>query len=373
MPVEESIARNELDVQDSRPRKCIFQDTTFYFVSVCTNANGACSLHGLLGRPINNELYLERAREHAVKLMSQRLETASASDAVLTALWSELAVPAARREMKDEAQEFHSGCFWRHMPESAKTAVITEILERDAAEACMQQLKADLIMQTRKVCCPGNNATVLTEIHSRMMSIYSSTEDYAELQNPCSDYDQLRVKFFLPTIQEARNIVEIISEILDDMTDPADREIFSPIIDVLLQIADTNVRYTRGLPEWFIQAAIPPYIKALGTEGHDYYLSIDELIEIAKAAHTSVVVTQCQGNELQIRGYHLEDDGTSPTFLELTGAKERGHFSRLVDFKTLSAAIKQQHAREEDSASKIKAPTASMVNTRPLVDNDVQC
>ena len=67
--LEECIAKSELDLEDGIPRKCVFQDSSYYFVRIRTNANGACGLHALLGKPVNNELYLEKARQYAVKLM----------------------------------------------------------------------------------------------------------------------------------------------------------------------------------------------------------------------------------------------------------------------------------------------------------------
>jgi len=369
--LEDSIANNELDIVNITPRRCVFQNSSYYFVRIQTNADGACGLHALFGKPVNNELYLDKARQLAVKLMQERLNTNSASDAVVTALWSELAVPAARRQMKNEAQQFHSGCFWRHMTRTAKTTVIKQIVEADAAEVRLHQLKVKLMIQARKAC-RSENDTVIRELQSRMNAIYPLINHYADILNPCPTHDDERLRFFLPTTREARNVVEIISDTLEDVTDTTHKEDFTMIIDILLQIADANILCTEGQPEWFLQEAIPIYLKALETEGHEYYLSLDELLEIAKASNTNLVVTQYQGAELEVIGQHLED-GSPPIFLELTGNSERGHFTRLMESRTVSASRQQDHRGLNAAATTVEQATKSSTVPTKVTPDGIEC
>ena len=49
-------------------------------------------------------------------------------------------------------------------------------------------------------------------------------------------------------------------------------------------------------PPGFLNDTFATYLDALATEGHEYYLSVAELIAIAEGVRANVVVTEMRGD-----------------------------------------------------------------------------
>ena len=71
-----------------------------------------------------------------------------------------------------------------------------------------------------------------------------------------------------------------------------------------------------------------PYLFALGTEGHEYYLAPEELLSVAEAIHANVVITRESATHFEVDSYTVGWPGEIAV-LVLRGA-QRGHFERLV-------------------------------------------
>ena len=62
-------------------------------------------------------------------------------------------------------------------------------------------------------------------------------------------------------------------------------------------------------PQGFATEAFSYYLEALATEGHNYYLSLEELLATAEAVGANVIITRLKDNQYRVYGQHLGCDG----------------------------------------------------------------
>ena len=99
-----------------------------------------------------------------------------------------------------------------------------------------------------------------------------------------------------------------------------------------------------GPPVGFEADTFACYLEALRTEGHDYYLSPDEVLAVAETVQANIVITRLEHGEYTVIGYNLGCQGDIAV-LVLRG-QQRGHFERLCNVRALDH-VQEQHNEEE--------------------------
>ena len=81
----------------------------------------------------------------------------------------------------------------------------------------------------------------------------------------------------------------------------------------------------------FRTEAFETYLQSLTTDGHSYYLAYDEVLAVAEAVPSNVVVTRREGEGFEVVGYHLGCPG-AVAVLVMHGLR-RGHYERLCTLR----------------------------------------
>jgi hypothetical protein len=146
---------------------------------------------------------------------------------------------------------------------------------------------------------------------------------------------------------------ELFSQ-LDAWRGEGDASFFNQVAYQLLSF-DERTKHSEVSPPHFLRDAFETYLEALATEGHEYYLSVAELIAIAEGVNANVVVTEMTGDAYEVIDCCFADeDGEVAVVVFSAGAsnRQRGHFERLCDGALWGAAASLTEAtrkrREEE-------------------------
>ena len=125
-----------------------------------------------------------------------------------------------------------------------------------------------------------------------------------------------------------------------------DVEPFLAVAYLLLDFGDTRNVQGGEEPQNFGTDTFGCYLAALSTEGHEYYLSMDELVEIAKSVRANLIITRLQGQRYKVVGQTLRGVGETAVLVMRGG--RRGHFDRLCNARLLDEVKELQRQQEED-------------------------
>ena len=211
----------------------------------------------------------------------------------------------------------------------------------------------------------------ITALYARLKPLYRSIEDFdvkafgdyatklETLMDPAGIYDFLR----LSLVQPQRGAEEIVArEILKLNEARGDGAGFEPLAYRLFEIDAIAKTHTEDPPPKFIHEAFETYLRTLTTDGHSYYLAIDEVLAIAEASNANVVVTRQEVGCYKVVGYRFGCPGAIAVLV--MHGERRGHYGRLctvseagqreADVKASRLADEQRRREEQRKRGKIK-------------------
>ena len=120
-------------------------------------------------------------------------------------------------------------------------------------------------------------------------------------------------------------------------------EAFEGIAHQLLEIDAIVKTRTEDPPHGFMRTAFDTYLRCLSTEGHSYYLAIDEVLAVAEATEANVVITRQEDEQYRVIGQHFGNNESTVALLVMHGEK-RGHFERLASMSEVHQRCTEREA-----------------------------
>ena len=114
-----------------------------------------------------------------------------------------------------------------------------------------------------------------------------------------------------------------------------------------------------------------PYLFALSTEGHEYYLAPEELLSVAEAIHANVVITRESATHFEVDSYTVGWPGEIAVVV-LRGA-QRGHFEQLVPASIYEKAKLlriEEKARQYEASRHFQHYQLGMSPSTVMTDDD---
>ena len=320
------------------------------YVSVRTNSDGACSLHAAFGVLVNGELFCGGARVLAARALESAFTSGQIGERlrrnVLSAIWAELARPAAVHCLyggDDPIRE--ASRFWQLASPALKTGALEQVSRQHATERSVDHARGELRVLSRAAFVPAAVGFIDALYHT-LKHQYSVITDFNDagvdgydtkleaMMDPDARYDGLRLAMLLPMRDAAASIADHIYVLSQQRDDGGS---FEDVAHKLLQIDAIEKTHSEDPPDTFIRDAFGTYLTAFSSEGHDYYLSPDEVTAVAEAAGCNVVVTRAEGRAYKVIDYHLAHEG--PIAVLVLRGLRRGHFERLCPVEEMHNVI----------------------------------
>lgn len=175
---------------------------------------------------------------------------------------------------------------------------------------------------------------------------------FAALSDPAPEYDVLRETLFLPRIDAAAAIGNDLIHLAGRWEGDGDVSIFDRIGSFLF-VFDEQTKHAAIEPCGYTDDVFDTYLAALATEGHEYYMSVWELLAVAEATHTNVIVTELLDNTYDIIGKYLGGHGNVAVVVPRGDGidRQRGHFERLCALDVYEEAENVRALREVEAAA----------------------
>ena len=360
------------------------------FLRARTLGDGACALHAVFGTLSSGFLHCDEARKRAAAVLRRELATHRKPEedcthlaSVRETLWAELALPAARHASSrtcDVSPE--AVCFWSYLQPSVREYVLELV---DAQEDCELQHRTYMI-RLNDACrtlftaakepscrvlavalghlphgCSKEEAFGRVEIGNDdacqepspfLTSPYVWNEDrrvnevrgsravvssemlercatkYAALFREEHCYDAIRQSFVLPTGVAGAHIADLVESVAQEVGG------IEEVSDLISLLRDRPSPFE--VPAEFAHRVSQGYCSAVEHEA-DYYISVCELLALATAVGSSVVVAKLERGKLVPLGHTRSSCPPYAVVLlqSVSGTAVRSHFERLVPFNAL--------------------------------------
>ena len=406
-----TLARLRLGHGAAQPPPAVAAMIGLLFSSAMTNGNGGCAVHSAWGRGWKDgALFCEGARDLIIAVLGptfadarRRVRSVELVDSVRTLVWEELAIGSSESA---EARLFREALL-RCAPDLAAEAAQGR-RKKHAVRSMLHTRNAALMSALRNIFRPENEAALIRPLLYELGDIpdladflnMGSAELAAYAESAPTHSDYLREPF---RVEAGRKVVRgaqhgtafpdaggpnsIYAALFDTRGcfDGLRRSFLDRVGEVEIiqfgsaleqtiaacapgsvcayagrELLEARERFyatdceTVSMPADFVVRAWPAYLAALGQ--NSYYLSVDELVLVAKASEQNIVVAKRTGHgDFLIEAYTSEGPGPYAVVFLITNdaGRVRSHFERLLpltEVQRLTEAV--ETARREAEAAR---------------------